>query len=305
MSAQGDTLWTRTYVQPTRENVASICLLADGNLLIAGSGQPYFSGTYFYFMKLTPTGDTLWTRSYGAGDYDLVCKIFSTADGGAVFGGTTTAFDTDGDLCLGKISGDGDSLWVHPFGGTEQEHAYDLATMADGGYLLCGLSRSWDGSGDGYLVRTDGAGNLRWSYRYGETDSYEVFKTVIQTADGGTILAGDFNGEECADVFVVRFAEERSAATVPLAPVQIKLVQNFPNPFNASTEISFALSQRSKVTLTVFDITGRQVATLADEMLAAGTHNRVFDGSALASGLYLYRLQAGPETQSGKMVLLK
>jgi hypothetical protein len=82
-------------------------------------------------------------------------------------------------------------------------------------------------------------------------------------------------------------------------------VDNFPNPFNPTTEIAFDLAQRAHVTLSVFDINGRQVATLADEIMSAGSHARVFDGSAFASGVYLYRLEAGNEVKSGKMVLLK
>jgi hypothetical protein len=103
-----------------------------------------------------------------------------------------------------------------------------------------------------------------------------------------------------------RFTFTASAAEVSAhLPTEFRLYQNYPNPFNPTTTIRFDLPRASVVTLRIFDLLGREVLTLVDENRAAGSHNVTFDGSRLASGIYLYRLQAGPFTTTKKMVLLK
>ncbi|MEK9138396.1 MAG: T9SS type A sorting domain-containing protein, partial [Bacteroidota bacterium] len=88
-------------------------------------------------------------------------------------------------------------------------------------------------------------------------------------------------------------------------PNRFSLEQNYPNPFNPSTTISFTIPHSSFITLKVFDVLGREVATLVNEELRAGRYERTFDGSGLASGVYLLRLQAGSSVQTNKLLLLK
>ncbi len=88
-------------------------------------------------------------------------------------------------------------------------------------------------------------------------------------------------------------------------PVAFALRQNFPNPFNPHTMISFSLPTKAHVTLDVYNLLGQKVTTLVDEELPAGEHRVKFDGSDLASGVYFYRLQAGNWVQTKKMMLLK
>jgi flagellar hook assembly protein FlgD len=78
-----------------------------------------------------------------------------------------------------------------------------------------------------------------------------------------------------------------------------------PNPFNPATAINYKLQTASHISLKVYDTAGRQVATLAEGWKEAGDHQATFDGSNLTSGVYLYRLEAGAQTATGKMVLMK
>lgn len=84
-----------------------------------------------------------------------------------------------------------------------------------------------------------------------------------------------------------------------------ELAQNYPNPFNPSTKISYTLAERSSVTLKVYDVLGKEVANLVNTTQEAGSHTVNFDASNLASGLYIYTLNAGNFTSSKKMMLLK
>jgi alpha-amylase len=88
-------------------------------------------------------------------------------------------------------------------------------------------------------------------------------------------------------------------------PEQLTLAQNFPNPFNPSTNIEFALPSAGNVKLTVINALGQTVATLINGPMSAGWHTHQFDASNLASGVYLYRLEHNGMVQSKRMTLVK
>ena len=84
-----------------------------------------------------------------------------------------------------------------------------------------------------------------------------------------------------------------------------KLNQNYPNPFNPNTKIVFDIMKNGLVKLKVFDITGKEIATLLNGIKQAGRYEAEFDGTALASGVYFYRLEAEGFTDMKKMLLVK
>jgi hypothetical protein len=88
-------------------------------------------------------------------------------------------------------------------------------------------------------------------------------------------------------------------------PPKIYLGQNYPNPFNPSTLIAYQLPVTSKVILKVFDILGRDVATLVNEEKPAGAYNAEFNAAGLASGVYFYSLQSGNALLTRKLIISK
>jgi len=90
-----------------------------------------------------------------------------------------------------------------------------------------------------------------------------------------------------------------------LNPTGFKLEQNYPNPFNPTTSLQYSIGNRQFVTLKVFDLLGREIATLVNEEKPAGTYEVEFDGTNLPSGVYFYQLKAGSFIETRKMVLLK
>jgi hypothetical protein len=88
-------------------------------------------------------------------------------------------------------------------------------------------------------------------------------------------------------------------------PSGFKLSQNYPNPFNPSTRISYQIPNAGHVTLKVYDVLGREVSTLINSEQNAGSHEVIFNGTKLSSGIYFFRLQSGNYTATNKMVLMK
>ncbi|TVQ01057.1 MAG: T9SS C-terminal target domain-containing protein [Balneolaceae bacterium] len=120
-------------------------------------------------------------------------------------------------------------------------------------------------------------------------------------------IAGSPNKAKVTDFgttrFVIRLADAKGTSNE--IPVYIRLNQNYPNPFNPGTQIQFELPQRSEVRLEVYDMTGRQIASLVNETVQAGIHTVNFDASNLSSGVYIYRLQAGSVVLTRKLTLIK
>lgn len=83
------------------------------------------------------------------------------------------------------------------------------------------------------------------------------------------------------------------------------LGQNFPNPFNPSTTISFSLPMRMFVSLKIFDVMGREVSTVVSEEMQAGNYSKLWNASGYSSGVYFYKLQAGGYTETKRLVLLR
>lgn len=97
--------------------------------------------------------------------------------------------------------------------------------------------------------------------------------------------------------------EERSRDEIP---VSFTLSQNFPNPFNPSTTIEYAMAQRGHASLTVHDVLGQSVAVLVDGVRAAGTYQVSWDAINLPSGVYVYQLRVdGTVVSAKKMMLVK
>jgi len=162
-----------------------------------------------------------------------------------------------------------------------------------------------DGSGP-ILVRRDG----RNSYSNEPADS--IFgKTIIYQGTTISSITGiihySFNRYKLtprtdADFGTVTSVDAERPVELPRTWA---LAQNFPNPFNPTTEIRYSVPLAGPVRLAVYNVLGQEVATLVDEVQAAGTYAVRFDATRLASGLYLYRISTGSFTDVKKMMLLK
>ena len=137
---------------------------------------------------------------------------------------------------------------------------------------------------------------------YTFTSSASQAKSVNDCFSVPTSFAKPMKGKTEGPRFYISSSKQDDTDTLPSGFV---LEQNYPNPFNPTTEISYELPTQSDVRLEVFDLTGRQVATLVNDSVSAGTHTVNFNAANLSSGVYMYRLQAGSTVLTRKLTLIK
>lgn len=132
--------------------------------------------------------------------------------------------------------------------------------------------------------------------------------TVTPVALGDAVVTVVASDAANNDFFAYSFPVNVGLVSVgdeEIIPTEFSLAQNFPNPFNPTTNIKFGLPKESNVTLRIFNILGEEVATLVNKVMPAGFHTVNFDASRLTSGLYIYRIEADNFVQVKKMMLMK
>jgi Secretion system C-terminal sorting domain len=143
----------------------------------------------------------------------------------------------------------------------------------------------------------------------GGTGQYHSY-TYLRTSDPGVTTEGWYylGSSDTTDIYLIRAYVSLVTGikqAVELSPTNFGLSQNYPNPFNPTTTINYQLSTSGHVTLKVFDVLGREVATLVNAHQSVGIHSVAFNAGNLPSGVYFYRITAGSFSEVRKLILEK
>jgi len=130
----------------------------------------------------------------------------------------------------------------------------------------------------------------------------DTIVTPSVTTDYVLATTGTVNSSRTITVTAVVAGVGDPAGTLPAA---YGLGQNYPNPFNPATTISYQLPERTFVRLSVYDVMGRQVASLVDGEKPAGEYSVQWDALGMPTGVYFYRIQAGGFTQTKQLLLVR
>jgi hypothetical protein len=143
-------------------------------------------------------------------------------------------------------------------------------------------------------------------------DSSKVPSGIIMTDFGNKLVSIDMNKSGIykfslneIDSMQITYTITGNSQQSIYLPLTYAMYQNFPNPFNPSTMISYDIPKQSYVKLVIYDVLGRRVKTLVDEVKSPGSYKILFDASGLSSGVYIYRITSGNFVQTKKLVLLK
>ena len=136
----------------------------------------------------------------------------------------------------------------------------------------------------------------------GSGSTLELIDPASDNSKGENWKASVNHGTPGKQNSTVTSAEENEFTIIPR---EFSLSQNCPNPFNLTTKIEYSIPRYSRVSLKVYDILGREVATLFEGIRQAGNYIVTFDGSGLSSGVYLYQMKADHFMETKKFILLK
>lgn len=187
---------------------------------------------------------------------------------------------------------------------------YDMTLDYGGKILLVGKTGSESG-----LIRlnSDGTpdttfapeGKFSTDLSIGNGSNY--LRSCLSLTNGDILAAGYDPTSNSGDYVVVKLTQNPTGVEYQnsIQPNDFVLYQNYPNPFNPTTKISYSIPERSNVILKVYDVLGREVATLVNEFRSAGKHEINFNASHLSSGVYFYTLLANEFTETRKFILMK
>ena len=205
------------------------------------------------------------------------------------------------------------------WGGAAQTFTSNLAEEGKGDYILSAYYRSESGIDTAKLqVKLTYGGQSKYIQAFGTFDSNgwtHIVDTLtlswdntLEEAKVTAMTVGDISKNYYVDNISIIKDSVYTAISKDfntLKAQKFELFANYPNPFNPVTNISFSLPHKSRVKLVVYSLLGEKVADLTDNFYEAGRHNILFNGEKLASGVYIYHIQAGNFSQSRKMILMK
>jgi len=313
MQVSGDTL--------VRTTIADYGTLAGvgGRLYGGDAGDIDLNGKLdfaFGTRDANPDNAQIYRLEYLGGDITLPASYAATViDKGYV----TPLFGTGRWMHIAIANVDGDPRAEVLYGEGTGEHAPVIildsegqipveltsfsASVADG-FVNLAWSTATESNNKGFDVQRKVAGSefvtIAFVQGKGTTTESQSYSFVDNTVQAGTyqyrLRQVDLDGSYSLS----------NVVEVTMNPMEFSLAQNYPNPFNPSTTINFSLAKESNVNLRVFDLLGQEIISLVNnEFMNAGSYSYKFDASSLASGTYVYRLEAGNFVQTRKMTLTK
>jgi len=301
----------------------------DGFVSYAGDIEVDKNGMVHLLFGLTDLADSADEEGYNA-----IVEFFETSEGVWDYNILAEGFEDVNDLSLYEApdisgSGSGDDPAVGQCG-----PSFFLATNADRDFFVAQYNIAIYEAGTDSIpcemfYQTRALDDAEWSLRTNLTETAEMnedgghLAPFLATVDdgAGTITDYAFSGFWYEAGNTTRYVDPRNEHVFYIAAVPVRtttgvegdvntvmnysLLQNYPNPFNPSTKIDFTIPSNEYVTLKIYDILGNEVASLVSEERNAGLNSVVFDASNLASGMYVYKINAGQFTSSKKMMLLK
>jgi hypothetical protein len=293
-----------------------------------------FSNSDLIMNSMNSAGTVEWTANVDLRPQSQKTPVLvSDRQGGAFIAYTDFSNGQNDDVYAQHVLADGSLAWDEtstPVGvgaGTQEDVAATVVPRGGWSGLVLAMASEEAGDTTGYKdlwardSHVNPQGGAIGEHRY-EGQVLHFFHTQREPflshdlADGVYLSWVDMRAsgkEDLKDVYTTRLHRSGEDTGVEGPPAQVRgfqLAQNVPNPFNSETAIEFQILRAAEVRLEVFDLQGRLVRTLEQGPLGVGTHRRVFDGrdasgTPVASGLYIYRLQAGGHEESRSMLLLK
>ena len=333
--ASGNELWHAVYHGPggnitiNTDEVSAMILDRENNIYVTGYGWNAATAKDFLTVKYDSEGEEQWvsrvdnvstTREEGRVNEDVANAIALDGSGNIYLTGKTVLSEGGSAYFTCKLNGKGQLIWGKKYSSDDyymsDDEANAIAVDQRGnvyvtGYtngfsfgMSCGSSREFT------TVKYSASGELRWEKNYDGSgrleNSDDIARAISLDSKGGIYVMGESKGEGTElDYCLIRYDEFTKREESAAKSGEFSLNDNFPNPFNPSTQISFNVPVASNVRLAIYDISGREVALLVNNVLSQGNHKYEWNASQFSSGTYFYRIQAEGFTKTKKMLLVK
>jgi len=206
----GNIQWQKCFGGSDDDLAYSLVTTSDGGCAVAGTTRSsdgdltdnHASGDY-WLIKMDASGNLKWQKTYGGSAYDFAHALVQSNDGGYLLSGYARSGDGDvvlaygqEDLWILKLDTKGNIVWQTTYGGTGGDGASSAQQTTDGGYIITGITHSWNGDvmdshgvHDMWLLKIDSTGKLEWKECIGGSATDDA-NAVCQTSDGGFMLTG-------------------------------------------------------------------------------------------------------------------
>jgi len=304
LEANGDSIWTKSYGGIYDDFGICVQQTTDSGYIVAGyyGNAPSRRNLDYYLIKTNVNGDTSWTRKYGGSVNDGASGVCQCSDEGYVIVGAATSGAVGiEDLMIVKTNANGDALWTRMYGWAYSDGGKSVQPTSDGGYIIGGMANGhgWSTS-QLWLVKIDANGDTLWTRIHGDPAVWNKGYVAQQTSDGGYIIVGETES----------FGNSRQVWVIKTVPDFVGLEQENPSAkqslrlssFFNPVEIKYYLPHKDHIKVRVYDVNGRMVGNLLDELQEAGDHTLTWN-KRIAQGIYFIQLKTS-ETDAIKKVVI-
>jgi hypothetical protein len=303
-----------TGTSPNADMPVKMILDSSGKPVVCMALRNNQSGLDYGVFRLDTNSTILMQYAYnGSGnDQDIPYSVIGDNLNNIYVTGSSRNTDTLGseDIVSMKIAPAGTPVWIKRYKGPGSGIDYGTSAAIDNsGNLYVGGASDKGGNHLEYVLLKYGPSGIeQWEERYSRiTNSEDFVYSVATDNDQNIFLTGiSFDSLSDYDIATIKYSEAIGINPVSnQIPQEMALYQNYPNPFNPQTKIKFELAKSEIVTLTLYDVSGRELEVLIHNKLNTGVYEIEFNASRYPTGVYFYKFQSASVSISRKMILIK
>ncbi len=313
-NSAGNEVWVRRYNGTGNDYDITTGIAADGsgNIIVTGYSSGSSSAEDYATVKYDPQGNSLWVNRYNgsSNSYDISTSIDADNLGNVYVTGYSYDDLTSEDYTTIKYSPEGQQEWVSKYNGAGGD--FDIATSIKsdikGDIYVTGYSYDFNSKENYATVKYNSSGVEQWTEIYnGASNGSDLASTLFSDINDNIYVTGySYDGPNSVDYVTLKYTQTVGITQNSNSIVnEFELKQNYPNPFNPVTKINYELPITNYVSLKIFDISGKEVSILVNQVQTKGSYEVSFDASDLTSGIYFYKLETKNFSSTKKMLLVK
>ncbi|MCD4725294.1 MAG: T9SS type A sorting domain-containing protein [Bacteroidales bacterium] len=296
--SQGNTMWSKTFGGESYDVGHCVKQTSDGGYIITGYTYSYGAGSSdMWLIKTDENGILEWDNTFGDTEPEHGYSVVQSDNEYIVTGYTKSYGEGDYDVWLIKTDNLGNEIWNQTYGGAEDDRSFAIQTTSDNNFVVAGYTESFGaGNYDMWLLKIDNAGDTLWTKTIGN-DKLDRARSVVQTTDGGYILAGDTYIYEQGEYnyYLVKIDPEQGVGIHE--EIQTKYAAYcYPNP----TTGMITIEGKDIESLEIININGQVIRQL---LIRDEQSSIEIDLSQYGKGVYFINTQRGNQIFTNKVIV--